>query len=75
MDQRYLIFVVIVVLFAALVWRLRAPRQRDEPDAAEVDNLRREQDRAVGTTADLNDSVHLRRARLGDESRHPPTRR
>lgn len=73
MDPRLWIFVGIVVLFVGLVWRLRAPRQPDDPDA-DAAALQREQDRALSDMADVSDSARLRRYRTGNESRKPPRR-
>ncbi len=71
----YIVFGIVVVLFATLVWRLRAPRQGGGGgDAAEIDALQREQDQAVTGTAGLNDPANMRRYRTGDESRRPPRR-
>ena len=73
----YVVFAIVVALFVALLWRMRAPRSGntdDAMDAAEVDRLQRENDRAVTGIADLNDEARFRRLRAGEEARRPPPR-
>jgi hypothetical protein len=71
------VFVIVVAVFVALRWRMRAPRSGvagDALDAADADRLQRENDRAVTSTADLNDEARFRRLRAGDQARRPPPR-
>lgn len=73
----YIVFAIVVALFVALLWLMRAPRSgetSDASDAAEVDRLQRENDRAVTGIADLNDEARFRRLRAGEEARRPPPR-
>jgi hypothetical protein len=72
------VFAIVVALFVAVLWWMRAPRSGeagDAVDAVEVDRLQRENDRAVTGVADLNDEARFRRLRAGEEARRPPPRR
>jgi hypothetical protein len=71
------VFVIVVALFVAVLWWMRAPRSGepgDALDAADADRLQRENDRAVTGMADLNDEARFRRLRAGEEARRPPPR-
>jgi hypothetical protein len=70
----YIVFAIVVALFVALVWRMRAPRARDDRDAAEIALEQRDPDRMVTGIADLKGEMRVRRIQAEERARRPPPR-